>query len=268
MPIKRLPGEATSSARITAWSYSRLRDHRKCPQLARYKHVDKLKEPSSAPMEEGSYVDHLAEVWETDNADKPMPDASREPWAGSFIQRYAADQKRMRKGVIPAELARFPEEFAYLRSIKAQLHPQEQLAFTARWEDAGPRGWFDTSGRTRVRVKMDVWWDESPRRHIVDHKNGKIRDEDLEQLGLYALAALLTAPKSITEAEARLWYLQEGVILPEVPHIYTRAEVPELKKRWEKKAAPMLADKQFKPTPGRHCQWCFFSKEKGGPCAY
>lgn len=257
--------------RITAWSFSRFKDWRDCPRLAFYKHVDKkFKEPGSDAMAEGNYADHIAEVYATKALGKPLP---RE--LAAFAKRYADELKVMRTGKLPATLRNFPQSFTELRKRSSSLHVQEQLCFDRQWKLlTDPRAWFDTRGGTWLRIKMDCWYDEGVRRKIIDYKNGKrVRDEHIEQLDLYAIAGFLTAPPSITEVELELWYLQIPDIKPDVPLIYTREDLPDLIKKWELNAKPMLADTKFPAVPGDACRFCYFGqsgKAKGGPglCQY
>lgn len=245
---------------IYSWSYSRLKDWLKCHRLAWFKHVKKLKEPSSAPMLEGQYADHIAEVWATDNIEKPLP----QEIAAEFAKRYAKDLKAMRAGQTPAPLEKFPGEFEQLRAMANALHVQEQIALDKKWNDMGPRGWFDRGAW--LRVKMDCRHGIGEKRQrVIDFKNGKVREEDLEQLDLYALVTFVLEP-NVDEVETELWYLSEGVILPEEPLTYNRRDLPKLRKKWEGKVGPMLLDKAFNKNPGRACTWCYFHKDKGGPC--
>lgn len=254
MPIKRVP-------KIEAWSFSRLKDWLTCAKMAWFKHVDKSDlEPASEPMIEGSYVDHIVEAYTTQVYDKPL-----DKQIVHLADRFARDLKLIKKGKLPEELARFPEELAQLRAMSSSLLAQEQLSFDKDWKLLPPRAWFDNTGPTRVRVKLDVSWTAGRRCYVVDYKNGKVRQEDVEQLELYVLAKLIALPQ-VDDVEPALWYLKQGVILPEVPRVYGRAELPALKKKWSAKAKPMLLDETFKPNPGRHCEWCHWAKSRGGTC--
>ena len=96
--------------------------------------------------------------------------------------------------------------------------------------------------------------------------------EYLEQLELYALAALVLHPH-IKEAKPRLVYTDLGIVEPKEPLVYTQADVPRLKKLWAQRTKPMMTDKKFAPRPNDKCRWCYFGqsgKAKGGPglCKY
>jgi hypothetical protein len=224
---------------ITAWSYSRLNDYRGCPQKAKYKFIDKLKEPGSKAMDRGSDIHKMAEKFARGNA----------------------------KTACPPELECFEDEFRQVQKIKTAL-VEQQWAFNSKWEKTG---WFDADAWCRVVVDLAFTGTGkmSRRLNIVDHKTGKLNPDHLGQLGLYALAGLLLYPADeIDEVNVQLWYLDPGIILPEEPMIFTHADVPALKKEWETKVKSMLADRKFPPKPSNACGWCHFSKGKGGPCKF
>ncbi len=88
-----------------------------------------------------------------------------------------------------------------------------------------------------------------------------------------ALAALLLH-EHIQQVKPRLAYLDLGITYPEAdkPLIFTRADIPKLKKLWEKRTKAMLSDKQFAPRPNDKCRWCFYRSSNkaagGGQCKY
>jgi len=220
---------------ITAWSFSRLNDWRKCPQMAKFKHVDKLKEPGSKAMDRGSAIDKLAE-------DFCKPAAKKLP--------------------CPPELASFEEEFRQLQ--KLHVVTQEQWAFTSGW---ALTGWFD--GDAWARLKTDIYTLNKKDKilTVIDVKTGKIREEHEEQVELYGLGGLLRLP-SCEGVDVRLWYTDQGVEHPEKETIYTHDQLPLLKESWNDKVQPMLTDRRFTPKPGHACTWCHFRKQNGGPCKF
>ena len=48
---------------LTSWSFSRYQDYKSCPAKAKYKHIDKLKEPPSPAMERGAAIHNLCEQY-------------------------------------------------------------------------------------------------------------------------------------------------------------------------------------------------------------
>lgn len=121
------------------------------------------------------------------------------------------------------------------------------------------KDWSPTTGKPWMRVKMDVVFPSSS--VIVDWKTGKKYDSHRDQGLVYAVTYLMryNDPKVLVEFA----YLDLGEVADmEV----RRAEIPAVIKDFGKRVTTMLADKTFKPKPSRLCDWCAFSKTKGGPC--
>lgn len=222
-----------TAPRITAWSFSRLQDYRGCPRKAKYKHVDKLNEPSNDAMARGSAIDQME---------------------GDFITG------KLKK--CPPEIKSFEAEFLELRKRKAIV--QEQWAFDKDWIEVD---WFAKDAWCRIKTDVYTHDLKTNTLMVVDCKTGKIREEHKEQVKLYALGGLMKLP-TVDVVDARLWYTDQAVELPEEPELYTRADVPALKKYWAAQVKPMLADTRFAPKPSSNCKYCHFSKAKGGPCEY
>jgi len=214
---------------ITAWSYSRWRDYEQCPLRAKFKHVDKIKEPSNEAMDRGSAIHKLAED-------------------------FACGRLKL----LPVELVKFKSKFLNLK--KQKVLAEQEWAFDKNWNDVS---WF--AKEAWVRVKMDACYVSGEEVYVIDHKTGKYRaGEYTEQLELYALAALLKFPEA-KSAICRLWFLDSG---DEASYAATKEELKALKKKWVTRTKAMLNDKRFAPKPGNYCRWCPFSKSKGGTCKF
>lgn len=224
---------ATSKPRITAWSYSRWQCYEECPRKAKYKFIDKLKEPGSAAMDRGTAIHKMAEDYITGKTSK-----------------------------LATELKLFQHELAYLKKAGAQC--EQEWAFTSAWQ---PTGWFDNDAWWRV--KTDVCLELTPGEFTVqDHKTGKYNDSHHLQLDAYGLAAFLKYPHAETVYSV-INYLDIGpnAELP-TEKAYDRKQLPALKKDWIKRTKPMLSDTTFAPRPGNYCRWCHFRKGNGGPCQF
>lgn len=215
--------------RITQWSFSRLNDYRKCPAFAKYKHIDKLKEPGNAAMDRGSAIHKLAE-------------------------NYSQGTK---KDKLPPELAFFEKEFKALQ--KRPVVAEEKWALTAppKWE---PTEFFAKD--VWVRLVLDCIVPEEHEAEIIDYKTGKPYERNKESLSLYAIGGFQYCP-TVKTIKAGLWYLDTG---EKTEVEFKREELPKLQKYWVKETKKMLSDTTFEPTPGNACRWCHFSKGKGGPC--
>ena len=235
----------TKSNKITSWSFSRYSDYKQCPLKAKLKHVDKLKEPPNEAMARGAAIHNIAE-------------------------KYIKGEGR----TLPVELKQFEAEFKMLRKqYKKKINGmvvEDNWSFTKTWDETAWNDWIGCW----VRIKLDCAHHiEDDVMVVTDWKTGKFRVEQndgyIEQLELYALAALMLYPH-LKEVRPRLAYLDVGVIFPaeDKPIVFTQADVPKLKKLWEKRTKPMLSDTTFAPRPNDKCKWCHFRKSNGGPCKF
>lgn len=216
------------SKRITAWSYSRWNDWNTCPALAKYKHIEKLREPENEAMKRGSAVhEDLA----------------------AFLSGAAA---------VPDSGQQFGELLQQLRMLEP-AHDQ-QWGFTSEWK---PTGWFAKDTWFRSMLDACVVYDDDTA-DVVDFKTGKPSDTHAQQAELYAVSVLLRYPQ-VKHVTVRFWYLDAG---SESVYRYARMDLAELQQKWEKRVLPMLSDEVFAPRPGRHCAYCAFAKSKGGECKF
>jgi RecB family exonuclease len=226
---------------ITSWSFSRYNVYRECPAKAMYKFILKLKEPGSEAMDRGTAIHLLAENYVKGIAKKLAP-----------------------------ELTLFKEEFAALKKQKVKF-VEESWTFKSDWTQTTFNDW----NGAWLRVKLDVAYInvEHNALVIIDHKTGKIRDnkteEYKEQLELYALAGLKQHP-TVELVSPRLWYLDQGVIYPDMDQeiVFERKDEAYLDKLWRGRVKAMLTDTTFKPRPGSACTYCHFKKGNNGPCKY
>lgn len=230
---------------ITSWSFSRYSDYKQCPYKAKLKHVDKLKEPANDAMMRGTQIHTLAEKY-----------------VKGEISR------------LPPELKLFKDLFKQLKAIYKKdpesMVVEDNWSFTSDWDETSWDDWVNCW----VRIKLDCAHHQDDTTLIVsDYKTGKFREDQnevyLEQLELYALSALLLH-EHIEQVLPRLIYLDVGTIYPGSDNqlVYTRADIPKLKKIWEKRVKPMMSDKIFAPRPNDKCRWCYFRKANNGPCKY
>lgn len=235
---------------FTAYSYTRWKDWDGCPAFAAYKHLDKYDPgPKSPAMERGAMIADLEE-------------------------KYVKGQTAK----LPPELDLFRAEFKALRAAWPKeggktLFLEESWCFRADWSTTV---WNDWDG-VRVRVKTDVAWASKDFSSVAiwDNKTGKMRPQQvadyLLQLDLYEAGAVSRFPTA-EEVTTRLVFTDLGVGYPEEgPRVSTRAQALEKRAEWDERAAPMLADRAYKPKPGSKCSdfgGCPYSKSKSGPCPY
>lgn len=215
--------------RITAWSYSRWADYDKCPQLAKFKHVDRLKEPENPAMENGNKVHNELAEYLSKGGD--VPESGR---------KHFADLVRQLRELQP-------------------IHDQE-WGYTSDWNVTG---WFAKDTWFRSKLDVCVVYDDNTC-DVVDFKTGKDSVTHALQAELYAASVFLRY-KNISHITVRFWYLDLGT---ESVFRFSKSDLGELLSKWEKRTKPMLSDEIFAPKPGRHCGYCAFAKSKDGPCAF
>ncbi len=228
--------------KIESWSFSRYNVYKKCPKLAYFKFILKLKEPGSAAMDRGTDIHKMAEDWTLGKLKK-----------------------------LPEELALFKSDFATIKKQKVK-YVEESWTFKSDWSETA---WNDWSGAW-LRVKLDLAYLNIEHNVLVpiDHKTGKYRPDSVaeyeEQLQLYGLAALKKFP-DIAAVSPRLWYLDFGIIHPDPADeeiLYSRSDLPYLEKLWMGKIKAMMSDTTFKEKPGHACTYCHFKKANNGPCKF
>lgn len=237
---------AFKNTRFVSWSYSRYADYKQCPLKAKLAHLDKIREPKNAAMQRGA----------------DLHDQIRDFIRGTMNK-------------VPAELTAIKLELSRFRKLfKKKLLGaivEEDWAFTKDWTQTQWNDWANCV----LRVKLDAaeWADNGETMIVTDWKSGKFREEMnedyVEQLELYALAALVLHPQ-LQRIRPRLYYVDLGFVYPPIskPLEFGRKDVERLKKLWAKRTKPMLSDTRFAPRPNDKCRWCFYGqsgKIKGGP---
>lgn len=231
---------------MIAWSYSRYDLHRRCPKAFKYKHLDKLPEPSSEAMARGNSVHKLLEKYVLLRHEGKKPPMLKvkgsNPWDGKLIQPFLST------------------------AVKPDTRSEQQIAFDAKWQLCDWRDW----DRCYLRVQVDLSYYPRMNENVtVDYKTGKVKPEEHEeQLTLYALTRMLLEPhlKKVTTGP---WYVDHEAE-PRLQSVFTggaKKHVQRLKVYWDRAITPLQRDKKFKATPSpRACRWCPFGKSKGGPC--
>lgn len=234
---------------ITSWSFSRYNTYKQCPLKLKLSAIDRIREPGNEAMARGDAIHKLAE-------------------------KYIKGEGR----TMPPELKLFGDEIKKLRAqYKEKINGmvvEDNWSFTKDWDETQWDDWI----HCWLRIKLDCAHHEDDETLIItDWKTGKFRiemnEEYVEQLELYALAALLLH-EHIQQVKPRLAYLDLGITYPEAGKelVFTRVDIPRLKKLWEKRTKPMLSDKVFAPRPNDKCRWCFYRASNkaagGGQCKY
>ena len=220
-----------ATQKITAWSFSRYMDYLQCPLKAKFKFIDRLKEPDNPAFEKGKRIHKLAE-----------------DFAKGTIK------------TLPADLKLLKAPFTALR--KEKPHVELQWAFDTQWKAVE---WFGPTAHFRLVLDAMSYIEKpSPVLRMIDHKTGKEYPYHNDQLSLYALGGFKRYPE-VQTISSELWYIDTGKV---VEMQFRREEESALEKDWKKRTAKMLKDTSFKPTPNDKCRWCHFRNSNGGPCKF
>lgn len=238
---------------IVAWSYSRYSTYKQCPLKLKLSAIDKIQEPPNDAMKRGIMVHELAEAYIKGTSAKLAPE----------LKLMADELKKLRQ--------------LYKRRQQS-MAVEDNWAFTKDWDETAWNNWTECW----VRIKLDCAHHLDDTTLIVtDWKTGKFRAEQnedyVEQLELYALSAMLLH-EHINEVRPRLAYTDQGRFYPDPNNesekllVWTRKDIPSLKKTWEKRVKPMMSDTTFAPRPNNRCHWCFYRASNkaagGGQCKY
>lgn len=229
--------------KLTAWSFSRYKDWLQCPLKARFKHVERRKEPGSDAMQRGSDVHKLAE----DFTKGILNRKAFTEGAASIVKQYGK----------PTKVLEFLDELTRAKNLNPVC--EDNWGFTSSWEETG---WF--AQNVWCRVKLDLAFAEKTLLNVVDHKTGKPYPDHEDQLSLYALSGFIKYPK-IKVVRSSLWYL-DGASQTDLE--FDRSQLPALMEEWSDRVSPMMNDTIYAPKPNPKCQWCHFRKSNGGPCSF
>lgn len=270
-----MAGFKTLKKRFTSWSNSRWNDYAQCPAKAHYKHMQKLPEPKSGPMDRGIQVAQMEEDFFSGKI-KTLP-----IWPASMGKVESPKESD------PAKWPKWTGSIALAKKLGLAIHAniapllkeakkQKDMFFEENWgfsKDWKVVDYFDWNN-CWLRVKVDVGWGAMTSNicHLRDNKTGKYSEYDvekyMEQLRLYSAAGAAKFPH-VDEFHVRLWFTDLGIQYPlEGPLVITRKEALALQKKFTKQVLPMFNDTRFDPTPNRNCRWCHYRKENGGPCKF
>lgn len=213
-----------TSQRITAWSYSRFQTYEQCPRKAKLQFIDRLKTASSPALENGLLFHKECE-------------------------RYLKGRVK----TVPPLLKTFEKELMDLREKKCES--EVEMCFTDQWLSTG---WFDHNAW--VRIKIDALLREKSTLRMIDFKTGRVREDHVDQLSLYALAGFMMEPK-VTSITGELLYFDNGHVEKVT---FKRKDMDELRASWEESTVAMLSDEDFAPLANRWCSFCDFSKNATG----
>lgn len=225
--------------KFTAWSWSRWVAYDSfmggCPAKAKYKFLDKLESTRPSPaMDRGDAIHKEAEEY------------------------LKGIEKRMSPNI-----EKFSTEFKRLKKLGAKV--EEGWNFRKDWTTTVYNDWDNVW----VRIKTDaslLLGKAKDEAEAIDHKTGRFEEEKyVLQMELYAVGTFALFP-DVQKVTTRLWFLDHG---KETKATYERDQFPRLKKEWERRVKPLLADVSFRAKPSAEaCKWCDYKKAQGGPCKF
>jgi hypothetical protein len=141
---------------------------------------------------------------------------------------------------------------------------EAKMAFDAEWFLCAP-----TSKFAACIAVLDAYRYGSADRddrtlHIGEWKSGSPKDTHSDQRKLYAMFGLRRW--LAYRVEVTTYYLEDTA-----PPARLTVEAPSMEKLkaiWQPRIELMQRDELCAPRPGMHCNWCDYSKKKGGPCAF
>ncbi len=217
------------------WSFSQWETYNSCP--AKWKFGSVLKLPRQPPG----------------------------PAAARGLQIHASVEKYIEMGdpgvLHGAVNSRYIPVFDEIRNHEnGDRHVEKKLGFDVDWAVSPP-----TAKTTACIAILDaVRFRNDGVVQVYEWKSGKPKDSHVDQRKLYAVAAAINWKAE--KAEVTTYYLEDT----EVPQKISASAsgVEKLKKLWDERIAMMLRDEFCAPKPSFGCNWCDFSKKKGGPCRF
>jgi len=241
--------------RPLALSPSRASDFKTCPLLYRFRAVDRLPEPPSAPAARGTLVHGVLEQMFGRPAAERTADLTAAQ-IGPLWEQMSVDQPEL-QGLLPTE-----ELAEWLKSAQDLIRTYFTLEDPSRFTpeacefaieievaDAVPlRGYLD---------RLDLA--STGELRVVDYKTGRAPDPDFEARALYQLkfyALMIFRLRGVVPAQLKLIYLADGLSLTYAP---TESELISFEQGvsalWQA-ISRALDTGNFPPRPSGMCRYC------------
>lgn len=231
-------------------------DFKSCPQLFKYRALDRLPEPVSGPAARGSLVHAVLERLYAEPAANRTPDRAEALLQGLWLEVRTNPEIRP-EGMRPEdEAAWLAQGRTLLRNLFKLEDPRTVEASRLEWwveyelPDIHLRGIID-----RVEEKSDGSW------ILTDYKTGRIPGESREQAAFFGLrfyALVCWRAFGTIPQEIRLVYLSDPAVLTLRPneHMLFAFERQMTALGRAIKRATELGDWRTRPTP--YCMSCSF----------
>ena len=238
-------------------SPSAVSEYENCPQLYKYRKIDKLPEPPSLDAERGTLVHTVLQ----DLFEFPSNDRTPETAIDLLPSRWKAQLADK-----PALLEMVTNEKEWLDRASSLLTTYFTLenpsTFEATHREMHLENDFDTNVYLHGYVdRIDIAPTGEVR--IVDYKTGKSPKPGWEEKALFQLrvyALLYWKNTGVLPRLLQLIYLGDGRVLKSNP---TQADVDSVEKVLHRVAKDIFIsiEKEYWPAkPSRLCDWCYFKK--------
>ena len=211
------------------WSYSRYGMYAKCP--AQYEWFYRLKMPreSSPALERGLDIHAKAENY-VNGLITSMP---------KELEKFAAEFKALKREYKKGDGFCEPDISTNKDGSSAKMKTTDYFI-----------GFADYFHRPSKLHELTV----------IDYKTGRQYPEHKSQGHAYSTFLLQQNP-NYDSVHVEFWYLDSGEV---TEFDFTQEQLPDMLALWERRINKMYADKDFKPTPHKFCNWC--GKKKAGKC--
>ena len=236
-------------------SPSAVSEYENCPQLYKYRKIEKLPEPPSLDAERGTLVhtilQDLFEIPANDRTPKAAIELLPSRWAAQLADK-------------PALLEMVTNEKEWLDRASALLSTyftlEDPTTFEATHREMHLENDFDSNIYLHGYVdRLDVAPTGEVR--IVDYKTGKAPKPGWEEKALFQLrvyALLYWKNTGVLPRLLQLIYLGDGKVIKSNPTM-TEIESAEKVLRRVAKDIFISIEKEFwPPKPSRLCDWCYF----------
>lgn len=227
-------GPATASNGVTAWSYSVLYTYELCPYKYYLEKIEKRRVEDKPYFARGRRVHKAAEAYVKSKGEtRPLTDEIK------YNRQFLAEVANWEGGHVTIE---------------------QQWGFTRNWR---PTDWMGKHVWFRQVCDWSVDYGDGAA-EIIDWKSGKLWGHNDDEMEIFCVGFLQRHPH-IEHVTARLVYFDSNnMTFREV----SRAQLPELTAKWERRAQALFEEQQWLPRPNERCRQCDFSKSAGGPCRY
>jgi len=236
-------------------SPSAVSEYENCPQLYRYRKIDKLPEPPSLAAERGTLVHTvLHDLFESVAADRTPKTAIEllpARWRTQLAEKpelmqLVTDEKEWLDRAASLLTTYFTlENPAAFEATFRELHLENDLA-----ENIYLHGYVD---RLDVASTGEV--------RIVDYKTGKAPKPGWEEKALFQLrvyALLYWKNHQVLPRLLQLIYLGDGKLVKSSPTMAQLESTEKVLNRVAEDIFTSIAKDYWPPKPSRLCDWCFF----------